>query len=528
LTWSRPHADASAVSTVSESPRRWVVVAWACACLVSAALFLAPESSARAAPSLAAVPGPADVTADVRLRDQVVFSIHVPRAGTSAQDRARAASAALTSAVDDPQAPGTQVDEQGGEAVVFAGKTPVISLTDDDAAAAGTEATLHVYAADVAAKIDRALRAERRRSAIAENVFSFSLLVFSGVVAFVIFRRVSDLARTARLWVRSNPYSVPALKLGRIEVARPEAVRSAAAIGLAVAHRAAEFAIVYFWLIFALSRFEATRAYTDRLAGFVLVPLSALIGRLGAALPLVVVAGLAAVAVGIAVRFADLFFAGVGRGETHVAWLPMDLARPTSLLVRAGIVLCSIVLAAPLITGSDDGALSRAGVVALVALGLACTPLLACAAAGIPVVFGRRIVPGSFVQVGGSTGLVKEVTLLELVLEDPLGCQVRVPQLLGLWHVTRILGVGPSDAFDLATDPRESPAKVAHALLQAASGVCQRPKVEMVSIDIDGARWRVSGIPKDAAKTAALAESTLRAIQSAGIALGRSKEPASK
>ena len=237
---------------------------------------------------------------------------------------------------------------------------------------------------------------------------------------------------------------------------RPVAVRGAVSIGLALAHRIAQFTIVYSWLIFALSRFEATRDYTDRLAGFVLVPLSALIGRLGSALPLFVVAAIAAVALGVAVRFVGLFFGGVARGETHVAWLPRDLAGPTSVLVRAGMVLASIVLAAPLITGTDDGALSRAGVVALVALGLACTPVLACAAAGVPAVYGRHLRPGDFVEAGGRAGIVRDVTLLELVLEDAVGCEVRVPQLLGLWHPTRVLGSAPLASIEIVVDAAAS------------------------------------------------------------------------
>jgi len=460
-------------------------------------------------------------SADVRLRDQIIFSIHAERAGATPEQRARAASAALSAALDDPDAPSARLEEQRGAAVVFVGKSPIVTLTDDDAVAAGGEAPLPVYAADVVAKIDGALRGERRRSALAEHVFSISLLVFSGVLAFVVFRRVSQLSRMARQWVRTNPERVPALRLGKIEVARPAAVRTAVSVGLAVAHRAAEFAIAYSWLIFALSRFDATRAYTDRLAGFVLVPLSALLGRLGAALPLVVVAGLAALAVGIAVRFADLFFAGVSRGETHVAWLPRDLARPTSLLIRAGIVLCSLVLAAPLITGSDDGALSRAGVVALVALGLACTPTLACAAAGIPIVFGRRLSRGSFVEAAGCEGIVRDVTFLEIVLEDAAGCEVRVPQLLGLWHVTKVLGPGPFASVEIVVDPRVRPARVQQALHEGAASACGPLRIEMISIDVDGARWRVSGIPKRADPPVLFADVIVEAVGKAGIGLGR-------
>ena len=299
----------------------WVallVLAWA----LSATSALGQPASAHPAPlpaSSATPPGPASaprasVTApsgtpasapsfDVRLHEKVVFSLHVARSGQSPQDRARASSHALESVLDDPDQPMARVEEQPGSADVFVGKTPVVTLGDDDAAAAGGDVTLHVYAGGIASKMDDALRAERKRSAIATSVFSLSLLVFSGLLAFLLFRRVGDLSGRARTWVREHPDRIPALKLGRIEVVRPIAVRGAVSIALALAHRLAQFAIVYSWLIFALSRFDATRDYTDRLAGFVLVPLSALIGRVGAALPLIVVATIAALAIGIAVRF---------------------------------------------------------------------------------------------------------------------------------------------------------------------------------------------------------------------------------
>jgi hypothetical protein len=484
----------------------------------------ASPSTAPATPHAApSASGPAVPSFDVRVHEKVVFTLHVPRAGQTAQERARTASHALETVLDDPEQPTARVEEQPGSAVVFVGKTPVVTLGDDDAAAAGGDVTLHVYASSVASKTDDALRAERKRTAIATSVFSLSLLVFSGVVAFLLFRRVGDLSVRARAWVREHPDRIPALKLGRIEVVRPIAVRGAVSIALALAHRLAQFAIVYSWLIFALSRFEATRDYTDRLAGFVLVPLSALIGRAGAALPLLVVAVVAALALGVAVRFVGLFFVGIARGETALAWLPRDLAGPTSVLVRAGMVLVSITLAAPLITGTDDGALSRAGVVALVALGLACTPVLACAAAGVPAVFLRRLKPGDFVEAGGRSGVVREVTLLELVLEDAVGCEVRIPQILGLWHPTRILGSAALASIEVAVDPHERPAKVEEALVGAAVATCERARVDLVSLDADGARWRVSGVPLHGKGAASLADAVARAIAEQGIALGRTR-----
>jgi hypothetical protein len=478
---------------------------------------------ASASPRASATKDAAPASFDVRLHERVVFSVRAARTGQSARDRARAASQALEGALDDPLQALSHIEEEPSGAVVFVGKTPVVTLGDEDAAAAGGDVSLHVYAASVAAKVDDALKAERKRSAISTSVLSVSLLVFSGLLAFLLLRRVGDLSERARAWVRANPDRIPALRLGRIEVVRPVAVRGAVSIALALSHRILQFAVVYSWLIFALSRFEATRDYTDRLAGFVLVPLSALIGRIGAALPLFVVAATAAVALGVAVRFVGLFFGAIARGETAVTWLPRDLAGPTSVVVRAGMVLASIVLAAPLITGTDDGALSRAGVVALVALGLACTPVLACAAAGVPAVFLRRLKPGDFVEAGGRAGVVRDVTLLELVLEDEVGCEVRVPQLLGLWYPTRVLGSAAMATIHVAVDPHERPADVEAALSGAAMATCERARVELVSLDSDGARWRVCGVPKRGEGAASLADAVVRAIAERGIGLGRAR-----
>jgi small-conductance mechanosensitive channel len=487
----------------------------------ASAPMLAPSASAHAAAPAPSSSASAEASSDVRLHERAVFSLHVPRVNQSATDRARAASRALDSVLDDPEKAASRVEESPGSAVIFVGKTPIISLSDADADAAGGDVSLHVYAASVASKIDDALRAERTRAAIAEHVFSFSLLVFSGLLAFLLVQRVGDISGRMRAWVKANPEKIPALKLGTIEVVRPVAVRGAVSIGLGLAHRFAQFAIVYSWLIFALSRFEATRDYTDRLAGFVLVPLSALIGRVGSSLPLLVVAGIAALAIGVAVRFVGLFFHSLARGETHVAWIPRDLAGPTSVLVRAGMVLASIVLAAPLITGTDDGALSRAGVVALVALGLAATPVLACAAAGVPAVYGRHLRLGDFVEAGGRSGIVREVTLLEVVLEDAVGCEVRVPQLLGLWNPMRVLGSAPMASIEIVVDASERPAKVEEALVGAALATCDRARVDLVSLDADGACWRVSAVPKYGKGVAAVGDAVALAIAERGIALGR-------
>ena len=119
--------------------------------------------------------------------------------------------------LDGDEATDARVEEQGNTAVIFVGKTPIITLVEDDAAAAG-DTTLKVHAASVATRISDGLRTERKRSAIATTVFSFSLLVFSALIAFLLLRRVGEVGGKVRAWVQKNPERIPALHLGKIEV----------------------------------------------------------------------------------------------------------------------------------------------------------------------------------------------------------------------------------------------------------------------------------------------------------------------
>ncbi len=459
--------------------------------------------------------GPAVTTAVVRVHEREVYVVRVPRAGQSPQDRARLAGKVLEAVLEEGEESEARVERQGATAVVFVGKSPVLTLTDDDAAAAG-DATLDVHAAGIATRLTEGLRTERKRSAIATTVFSISLLVFSALIAFLLLRRVGEVGGKVRAWVQKHPDRIPALHLGKIEVVSKRAVRGVLSIALVVGHRIAQVAIVYGWVLVALSLFESTRAYTERLTGFVLTPLSALLGRVGSALPLLVVTGVAVLALGVVVRFTGLFFGSIARGETKVGWLPLDLAEPTSVLARAGLVVVGLILAAPLITGSDEGALSRAGVAALVAIGLACTPVLASVAAGIPQVFGRRLRPGDHVEVGGLAGRVRRVTLLEVELEDRFACELRVPHLLLLARTTRVLGNAELVSAEVSVDPR-APQTVAHdALMAAARTISARAKVELLSLDHAAARYRVTC----EAGAGSLAGAIADALAKEGIGLG--------
>ncbi len=497
-----PLASASAAPTVQPAPSA-----------APSALSAHPAGSAAPAEG-------APASAAVRIHDRRVFEVLVRRGNRSPEERAAEASKRLESLLEEPEEPEIRVDG----AVVYGGPTQIIELDAADAVAAG-DASAHAAAVVVADKVRAALKAERQRSAIATTVFAFSLLVFSGLIAFLLVRKVGELMERLRAWVGNNPGRLPALRVRGIEVVQPTAVRGGIDVSLSGAILVARLGIFYAWVLIALSLFDATRGYSERLTGFVLTPVSALMGRVALALPLLVIALVTVLAVGVSLRFVRLFFGSMARGETTVSWMPRDLAEPTSILVRSGIVLVTLVVAAPLVTGTDDGTLSRAGVVALVAIGLAATPLLACAAAGIAVVFGRRLRVGDHAGVGGKEGRVRALTMLEVLLEDEDGCALHVPHLLGLWHPTRVVSPTALCVVELSVDSATDLARVVELTRKTAGTLGSRPRIDVLGLDADGAHLRVAVAPRAGSDKNALFCALSAMLQAEGVALGRGRRP---
>jgi small-conductance mechanosensitive channel len=469
----------------------------------------------------------ARTAAEVKVREKVVFAVRAPRAGLVAEARAKQANAAIDAVLQHPDQLGdVHFEDTQGTAVVYVGKTPVLTLGPDDVEASG-EATLDVLAAQVAARTADAVSSERKRSAIATTVFGLSLLVFSALVAFWLLGRASEVAEKLRMWMAENPERVTAIRLGKIELVSAGATRGGSSIALTLGHRLIQAAIAWAWLIFGLSLFESTRGYTERLTGLMLTPLYALAARIGSGLPVVLIAGIAVLAVSVLVRFLGLFFDSVARGDTKIGWLSRDLARPASALVRFGVVVAALVLASPLITGESDGPLSRVGMIALVALALAAVPLLASAAVGAVVVFERRVKKGELVEFGGRAGRVQDVGLLDVRLEDAGACDVSVPHLLGLWHPTRVHRHPPLATIAVVVDPSKPLADVESALLEAARKISSRGRVELVCLDAAGSHWRVHSATHRGDKTLGAALQDALGTLGAGFGDGtRAKAPA--
>jgi small-conductance mechanosensitive channel len=457
--------------------------------------------------------------ADVKLHETVVFRLTRDRKQLPAAQRARAASRALEQALDQSNDTLRVAIQNEGRAI-FAGDVPIVELYPEDAQSAGDE-SLDVYAGRIATRIRDALAAERKRSDIAQTVFSISLVVFFGLIALYVLRRIGELVERAREYAVQNPERISAVRVSSVEVIGAAPLRAALMAALIVGRWVLWIGVVYVWLLLSLSRFDATKQYTSRLTSSLFSPLSELASRTFSVLPLIVLALILAVAVYVLLRFVELFFVGVQRGEARAAWLPRDLVGPTSVVLRIAIVLLAVIFAGPIVSGDPEGVLARAGTMVLLAIALATTPLLATLALGALIIFSRRWRVGRWVELGGRRGEVLAVGLLDVRLRDAAGGEIRVPHVRALFEPSRVQLDDRYLHVEMCVSAQASLLEVKDLLERTALEFGHSVLVELREVDADGARYEVSVVPSRALTASDLRLGLSLALARDGVAWGR-------
>lgn len=381
----------------------------------------------------ASVPAAEYDLADVKVRDSVVLRLKLADGGLVPQERARRAIRAIEAALAEGKAISVRTELRQDRAMLFIGERPIIELTRTDAEVVG-EGSLEMFAASAAAKIGDLLETERQRSIVAHNAFNVALVIMLGVAALYALRLLGALARRIREFVRMNPDRIPAIRLRSIEVIGPHVLRSGIVVGLGVLKLLLQLTLIFAWLLFSSSMFDATRGMTGQLTALVLAPLSGLATRFVALMPVLLLTTIGVVALVVLLRFVSLFFAGVERRETELTWLRPELAAPTSLLIRIALVVVSLLLLAPLLTGNTDGSLARVGMLSVTAIALATTPFLANIVVGLVTLYGDRLTMGDEIRIGAHAGRLVSVDLVELHLRTANGNELRIPHLVTIVH----------------------------------------------------------------------------------------------
>ena len=421
------------------------------------------------------------LTTDVKIRDKVVFTFRAPHADKSPVARAKSISRVRsTGSSRTPSSSATSVTGRPRTSPSSSSvETPVITLGQEDAEVSGE--ALNVLAAKVTTRVAdgsvRGAQAKRDRDHRLQRLASSS----SPLIAFWLLGRVG-LAEKLRTWMTENRSGSRGSASERSRWSAP-ARRAAARRSRSRSAIDSRSSSSYALLLFSLSLFEATKGYGE-VTGFIVTPIYALASCIGSALPVAIIAALAALAVSVLVRFVGLFFDSVARGDTRIAWFPRELARPTSTLPRSGIIVARFPSSARRSSRARATASSRVGLSSRSSRSLALLRSSPSAAAGTVVLYGRRVKKGELVEFGGSPARVVDVRLFD-------ACSPRTPR--SPTSACRICSAHSSDAHPPAPAARvarrrgrsvRAPGRRrAGGLLDAARSISSRGRVELVYLD---------------------------------------------
>lgn len=407
-----------------------------------------------------------------------------PARGRSPEARAKAATAALTDALDessdDKELPEAQVVIEDGRALVRVGEHIVTTLYPEDASAEGM--TLERYAAHIETRLDTFIPAQLRRKAFQLFFLHAFLSVLFGVIGFLTLRGLKNAFNRWDEELDERRGSFKPISVLRIPVFSGEALASGLAFGLAVGRVTAYVATVIATAVAVLSQFEFTRPLLRRIVSWGAGPVLNAVEAVVTAVPGLILAAGLVVAVRAALRVLNVLLDGVASKRLKWQRLPPERVP----VFRFGATVAAVVVIAPLLVAAVFGrwgtpleTLALSGGLAVI---VAAIPLLASYIIGVFTLWRDIVRPGDWVQVGSVSGEVTRLSVAEVHLVPETGGTIAVPMIYLLFHPLRRLRTSPEVSFEV-TVARDRPAKELIAALKKAVVVVESDaRVELVDL----------------------------------------------
>lgn len=229
----------------------------------------------------------------------------------------------------------------------------------------------------------------------------------------------------------------------------------------------------YLWLAFVLGRLPYTRAWGERLSGYLLEVAGDVLQSIFGALPgLVLVCVIFAIARLVAATAASLF-KRVESGQLQIGWLDQDTALPTRRIASVVIWLFALAMAYPYLPGSHTAAFQGLSVLVGLMVSIGASSIVGQGASGLILMYTRALRKGEYVRVGESEGTVVEVGMFETRLRTGLGEEVALPNAWIMSQTTKNFSrAQPGGGFVLdasVTIGYATPWRQVHAMLELAA-----------------------------------------------------------
>ena len=275
-------------------------------------------------------------------------------------------------------------------------------------------------------RLSEVLSARAHKLAPSQRLFAVGWTLLGTLILVILLRLLGWGRRLAQQWIESQSRTRrTSARLGDLEFLSHFAIliswlaRAVAQIATAV--------LVVIWAVFVLNRFPETQGVGSVARATLLDVLHTFEAHLIGAVP-----GIIGVAVIVFVarflsRLSTDIFTGIERGTLRLPGIHPETARATRRLVAAVIWLFAVVVAYPMLPGSDSEAFKGVSVFLGLMITLGSSGVMGHMMSGLVLVYSRSLRAGDVVRVNDIEGMVTEVGVLSVKVINSRKEEVTIP-----------------------------------------------------------------------------------------------------
>jgi small-conductance mechanosensitive channel len=395
------------------------------------ALLLSASTARRAAADQTSVqptPVAAPQGAPVELAGKPLFVLYARIGSFGPEDRARALIARLEQLVreDGSSLQAIALKEDAGATDIVAGERLLITVTDADAAAAGT--TREILASQWLAATRTAVAAVRHERSTTSTLLALLYTALATAALLVLLALVRRSFRTVRTVVaRWRGTRIKPLRIQRLEVVSADQMTAALLLAVRVVHLAVWLLLLLIYAPLVFSFFPVTRRLVESAADSVLTALRTVGAAVLASVPSLAFLLVVGAVAWVAIRFLRVVFGAIETGSIVIPGFYPDWARPTYKIARFVVIIIALIAMFPYIPGSGSVAFRGISLLIGAILSLGSTSAVSNIVAGVVLTYTRAFQVGDRVQIADTVGDVVARTLLVTRVRTIKNVDVTIP-----------------------------------------------------------------------------------------------------
>ena len=351
--------------------------------------------------------------APVEVDGRPILLVYSRIGGFTAQERAEAIAQRVVSLAKnkDIAVEAIRAEDRGTWTEIIAGKDRIMGITEADAAGAGLGRT--DLATEYTEIIRQVVTQYRDDHTLKHLIWGLTYtLLATGACLFLIV-----LLFWFRRWLRKrletrfsearaeNPTQIVGVRIRRY-LGQPLVVATRAAFWIVI------LALLQVYGTIVLRFFPSTKYTSYQVTNWLFSQLADLGKRVIAYTPNLILLAFVGLITSYLMKVNEYIFGELRDGKISIRGFYPDWAEPTAKLVRALILVASVIVAFPYLPGSESPAFKGISVFIGVLLSLGSTSAVAHAVAGTILTYMRAFQVGDFVRIGTDIGEVVEKTLL--------------------------------------------------------------------------------------------------------------------